>query len=84
MSRGYPGGTLFHYTTPNGSSSPGSACIAYGSPSACSLRHRRCYGARQSSLSSLLNNSSSGSPSDGTTRAARGFPASSVKRSNVP
>jgi hypothetical protein len=52
MSRDYPGGTLFHYTTPNGLRSPGSACIAYGSPSACSLRHRRCYGARQSSLSS--------------------------------
>jgi hypothetical protein len=42
------------------------------------------YGACQRTWSSLLNNSSPGSPTDGTTRAARGLPASSVKRSMVP
>ena len=49
-----------------------------------SLHHRQGYGARHSNLSSLLKSSNSGSPSDGTARAARGFPASSVKRSIVP
>jgi hypothetical protein len=83
VSRDYAGGTMLHYTAPNGLRRL-ARHAQRTAPSACSLHHRRCYGARQSSLSSLLNNSSSGSPSDGTARAARGLPTSSAKRSIAP